>query len=261
MIDILFQFIWKFLMGNISKYGILGVALDIFIATFVVVTVHDIFVAIFGTKNQRNGNKYEDYVADRIKKAFGVTPLRNILLDSNDDETEIDMAFVNRKGIFSIECKFHSRKYSPVLQGSFSDKVWKVAENKTMLNPYNQNHKHVKFIENITGTRNVYNIVYTSAPFEFKYFGVVHTSKKEPFVNVFKESRGLIYDSQGLFNIFHKGTNNFRKAVSELPDVLTDEEVNNITEQLRVYQMDKKARKEFAKRMEMKEFLRENPMP
>ena len=43
--------------------------------------------------------------------------------------------------------------------------------------------------------------------------------------------------------------------------MLTDEEVNNITEQLRGYQMDKKARKEFAKRMEMKEFLREHPMP
>ena len=256
MITTILEYISKFLIGMISKYGIFGIGLDIIIVTMVIVGIHDIFEAIFGTKNQRNGNKYEDFVAERLKK-FGVTPVRNVLLDNNDDETEIDMAFVNRKGIFAIECKYHSKGYSPVLKGGLNDKEWQVSEDKTMLNPFNQNHKHIKFIEDITGVRYIYNVVYSSTPFEFKYFGVVHSSADEPFINLFKESHALIYDKPGLF---HKGTSCFCKAVSVLPDVLTDEEVENITKQLSGYQMDKKQRKEFAKRMEMKDFLREHPM-
>jgi hypothetical protein len=168
-----YMFIINFLLNNIVKYGVIGGGfLDIVICTAVVTLIYAI-VKTEGVsiKKKIHGDKYEKFVAGELKRYFGVEPVRNVLLNTEDGETEVDMVVVNTKGIFAIECKFHSSKYSPRLEGGFNSEVWRVAYGVTMQNPFDQNHKHVKYLEKVEYTNNVYSVVFSSAPYTFYYLG------------------------------------------------------------------------------------------
>lgn len=239
----------RFFYNNIVHYGLLGYIFDALIVLFVIGCIIGAInlIPVDEYRKRRNGEKYERFTASIIYKFFKIMPIRNILLQTFDDETEIDMAFVCKKGVFVIESKFHSRRHSPVLVGSLNDKVWGVSYGTTMNNPFDQNHKHIKMLEQILNVKSVYSIVYSSCPFEFRYFGKIRKSKKEPFFNILaNEHKGIVYDNKGSF---HKGTKDFFRSVLLLNDVYTDSEVENIIKKLDSMKMSKKERKEFAQRM------------
>lgn len=244
---------FDFLIKNIERHGVWGFIIDLVIIFFFVGILIGILYPIMGSdaKKKRNGEKYESFISRLLYKTFGVMPIRNILLQNFDDETELDMVFVNKKGVFAIECKYHSKKYSPILTGSLNDDIWRVGSNMTMQNPFNQNHKHIKFLEELIGVKYIYSIVYTSCPFNFKFFGMVRDSKKEPLFDMLNsEHKAIIQDNETMF--LHRGTKHFFTSVLNLPDIYTDKEVKNICTKLSSMQMNRKERKAYAQRMEIK---------
>lgn len=251
------NYVINFFVGAVEKYGFWGVVLDFFVICLVLAIGSSIMSTISDRRKQAHGNNYEEFVASIISKTFKTEVMRNILLDNGSDETELDAAFVTTKGVFALECKYHAKKYHPILTGSLNNQVWQVAYGMTMQNPFDQNYKHVKFLEKVIGVRNVYSIVYTSAPFKFKFFGNVRESENEPFVNMLNnERRGLVYDFKGAFST-HRGTKELAQAIEQLPDIYTEEEVEEIKDVIRLRQMNTKERKAYAKRAKAREILRD----
>ena len=64
------------------------------------------------------------------------------------------------------------------------------------------------------------------------------------------EHKAIIQDNESMF--LHKGTKQFFSSVLNLPDIYTDKEVAAICTKLNSMQMNKKERKAFAQRMEIK---------
>ncbi len=216
---------------------------------------------------QKRGEDYEERTAGRLKHAFNVPVYRNLLFNKYNEEeaskqgltieehealmaaeTEADMVFVNRKGIFCIECK--SRKDgSDVMTGNLNQSIWNVSFDQ-LQNPFDQNYKHVKAIyeAGITDKSCVYNIVITNAGFKFVYCGLDKDSSKEPYFGMLRnksEMMALVSDGHG-----RNGIRFFEKDVDNLPDILTDSEVESIREALKSHVATKKERKRHARLME-----------
>lgn len=244
--------IWKilfFFINNVTEHGILGIFINLIIISLIYYSIPAI-MAIFqddDKKKQKHGDDYETTVAGMIEKKFKVKPLRNVLLTSANDETELDMVFITGKGIFAVECKYHDSEFNPRLLGGMADPEWTVANECEMLNPFIQNEKHIRFLEEKLDKNPIYNIVYTSAPFTLKFFGKERNSEDEPAVSLLgTEKRAIVYDKKGFT---HKGTEALATAIDNLPDVFDDTTVAQLTAQVSQWQMNKKQRKAFAERM------------
>ena len=244
--DILHSII-MFFINNISKYGLMGIFVDFLI----IGAVYSFISLTFFTDDkvaQRKGDRYENLTARAVKRYLGAVPLRNVLLSTIDDETEADMIFVSKKGIFSIECKHRSGEcISAKMDGDY----W--CEN--LPNPFDQNYKHIKFIESVLGPMvkaKIYNLVFLSNSFSLTYFGRSRSSDTTPFVDMFdSEHRGLVYLPSFKSR---KGIRELAKRIQSMPDVYTDEEVTAITNLLQEHEMSKKERKAFAKRMKNRHY-------
>lgn len=196
---------------------------------------------------EKRGAKYEKEIAEKLGSVLGVKVYQNIIFNYDDvikgnytmdeiiekcmKETEVDMAFVNTKGIFCIECKSRRDK-EIVMRGSLSHPKWRAGFDEFQ-NPFDQNYKHVKTVyENVVdiNVQCVYSIVITNAEFIFTHNGIDIDSKNTPFVNMLKSEQmaALIRCRNN-----NAGLKEFKKAIDELPDILSDEDVRRFSEILK----------------------------
>ena len=195
-------------------------------------------------KAKKLGDKYESLVAREIEQTFNIKPARNLIIHDGNHKTEVDMAFATKKGVFSIECKYHD-PYAYYIRATNSGGSWELwgdgGYNIPIDNPLIQNDHHVKYLYKYLGVENIYNIIYSSARITFSFFGNISQTEKEPFVNHLESGFSIIQETgKG------KGTKQFKKALDKLPDVFTDAQVKEINTLLNQAQADIQARADHA---------------
>ncbi len=225
----------------------LKVILIIFIICFLI----GVFIALFTDpekkaekEKKKAGDRYEKLVAGKFEDVFKHRPIRNVLLDTENGDTEVDMIVVDRKGIFSIECKH----INDMVFGSLTDSAWKKAgvDKEPLRNPIMQNKGHIKSIEEYLGVKDVINVVVTSAEFVFSYFGnEIHTHNGDNIAYIPGEHAALIKQED-------YGKNNIKllkKVLKDAPDVYTEEEVKEFISKLSAKVGTKEQLKEHAERI------------
>lgn len=179
---------------------------------------------------EQRGKDFEAEIARLLKKELHSGVIRNVLLpNGTGGTTEIDMVFVNRKGIFCIECKSHIGDDRTTVQGDVTDPFWKFtgAASGSMSNPFEQNAFHVKrlrrFLTGISPAVPIYNIVVINNRPELTYLGqrIRTSSGAVPFDNRWIASTAPGY-----------GIHSLTKGIRRQPDVLTDTEAAAIVKVL-----------------------------
>ena len=200
------------------------------IKIFIVLFIMGIFVFIFTwigelnapKKAKKIGDAYESLVAKKIKAHLGIVPVRNVIISTDDDQTEVDMVLVNTKGVFAIECKH--RGDSDILTGSYDDQVYTILPDEPIKNPFRQNYKHQLFLQDLLSIDSTYNIVFVNCSFNLKYNGEEHRSYQNAILNLLARERCAMVSEDGN----EKGIIAFADAINSLPDIYTAEEVDNM---------------------------------
>ena len=202
----------------------------------------------------KNGENYEKSVASQIENIIGSKPSRNIIMQRNDGEpTEADMVFVNKKGVFCVECKFRSDN-SMIYAGPLMDERIELQKGNRCidytLNPVIQNKMHIVTLSKKIGipVEKIYNVVYTSIGFNLRNYGKEHLSYKRRCymakdINVAWVNGGIIKD----------GTKAFKEDINSLPDIFNDDEVAGLNELLKSMEASKEQREEFASYQRIKD--------
>lgn len=215
----------EFYIRNIQEKGIiLGLVVNTLSTSFVamaVVSICTLYKSITEEKRlQKKGTRYEEKVGKNIEKYMGDKVYHNILLPlGNGDTTEIDMVFVNTKGIFCVECKYRSG-ITIECDTSFDD-IWCI-DGRGMDNPFCQNRNHVRhlntYIEKEFGNPiPIWNVVVTNPFLRVKRMGVV----------TYKDFHKL---SQGRFLLSMSGNGksvlkDMKRALEDEPQVLSENDV------------------------------------
>lgn len=145
-------------------------------------------------------------------KGYSGYPYHNIYLPKgNDDYSEIDLAFVTKKGVFVFECK----NYSGWIFGSEKDKYWTATyvngEKKQFYNPVMQNEAHIRVLKCHIGSEiPCFSIVVFSDRCELKKMSV-------------NERQTKVVKMGDLFDWFSK-------IWETIPDTLPTERVEEISE-------------------------------
>ncbi len=236
-----------------DKVGLGGASLfaTFFTMLFIIILIVVFIVALVRTLSQekadkikkRNGDRYEEKVFTKLSKLFGeANSFKPILARGNHQTAEIDMVFVSRKGVFCVETK--SKEFSSNVTGNVSAENWTFFGSEPLRNPFWQNERHIRFLRNnirehrqvekINVPENIpfYNIVILNFGFEFKYFGIERFSKKTPVLDMRASNNMFLATTEGGMG---KNLNRLYSMFEALPDVLTDDEVNNIIQLLILY--------------------------
>lgn len=145
-------------------------------------------------KLQQAGEDFERDSARDLAKVFEVPSLRNIILPHhNGNDTETDMMFVTKKGIFVVECKEHGRAGNDyytgdqtILKGSADESEWDVlppqGRSYKMDNPFRQNEHHMEAIYELFESLDkkdpvLYNTVAVNCHYSLIDFGKTITDK------------------------------------------------------------------------------------
>ena len=232
----------------------------VFLVIVLLFVMYNVIIVEYQSYVERTiGDKYENLVFGKLRKIRELTIIRNVIMPSNDSpigETEADMICVSKKGIFAIECKYRKIK-KDVYECNLYASTWgpKLHQNSNfnMSNPFTQNNTHISAIKKImdtisVNTDNIFNVVCLSCPFEFNLGDSILTSKKSKNFLFYPEFNNKILLRQ---DNSHNGVKVFAKTYSDLPDVYTDEEINNLISILNIYAADKEKRKNFSTDMYM----------
>lgn len=106
---------------------------------------------------------YGEYLTYNILKKIGGKVITNLYIPkSKNGTTEIDLVYINKKGIFVIE----SKNYSGRIYGSMESKYWMqiLGNNKRnrFYSPILQNNTHIKALRNIlkeVDCKDIYSII------------------------------------------------------------------------------------------------------
>lgn len=230
----------------IQEFGLVkGMLVDLLIFIVTAKVLWALYEFRVNKKLKKRGNKSEKDCANMIRKCFGVEPIQNVLIPiediGNEDlnpTTEIDLIAVTTKGIFCFEVKGRINK----ITGELYENYWTVGGTQLMNNPIYQNNGHVKALRSFLTAavrRNIYNTVYIDASCE-----------------LYENNHELLWqervidrmESDELFVIPRKALReDITKCIDRLPDFYTEQEVEKITELLRVYVGDKKQLKKHVK--------------
>ena len=241
-----------FLLSMIKNYGVIGVLIDIVIISIIFhgigLVVHLLITREKDPEGQKlkHGNLYEKMTAEEFEKFIGDKVYRNILIPCADATTEADMVFVNKKGIFCVECKYHDKSYKPILVGSLTHDEWMVTDSIQMPNPFRQNDKHVHAIDKEIGSYTIFNVVCSSAPYIFRYFGQEYRSESTPCLYMKNEKKILMYTGD------YSSYKQLKKKIGEMPDSLNDNDIERIKEYMSSHQGTEEQRKQHAERIKNK---------
>lgn len=197
-------------------------------------------MAEIDAENQKNGDKFEEKTRKALSKGFGVPVAGNVILKNNRGNmlTEIDGLFVTRKGIFCLECKYH--KDVIFVQGDLvSD--WTTNEYNGVENPIPQNEHHINILRPfIREDIPIINLIAMSSKIKLVYFGKLYENDAYFIKN---KMTGLIGMASG------KCIKELKELTGQLPDVLSDSEVNEITSHFLEWQATEEERAMYKQRM------------
>ncbi|MCR5670718.1 MAG: NERD domain-containing protein [Butyrivibrio sp.] len=229
-------------------------------------------LAIGSFIRKKRGDWYEEDVANALQKELGAKIIRNVIFnkmtkeeydgfmachseydEAAERETEIDVVAITTKGIFCVECKSRKEK-TYTLQGNLYNSAWRISGpfEDSMMNPFNQNYKHVKMLEALYD--NVYNVVCTNMNFKFDYCGITRNSKDAPYFSMLRnrERTAIVKEGHG-----SRGVKYLAKDIETLPDVYSVEKVQKIYKELLAQEATKAERKRHAKVKESIELRKE----
>ncbi len=230
----------------ISDYGVIGIIISfviIFVALIVVGSVISFLTDKKETKKQikadkwkqASGKNYEKNVSEGIKANFGTTPLLNILMQTKrtaDGFTEADMVFVNKKGVFCVECKSKSFDDSTgdCLEGTLTNEIW----THELKNPVKQNNLHIAALHDFLGKDiPIFNLVVLSRNFSISYLGRERNGKNENNALNLLRSEGvaIVKYTPGIVGV--DGLKTLSKQIDDLPNNLTENQIADITSKLK----------------------------
>ncbi len=199
-------------------------------------------------KKEAHGHKWEDTCAQAIEKYMKVPAIRNVLIPARNKigSTECDIVFVNNKGVFCTECKYKENVRSSMC--SVDDTyltLWDLHDNpieqkedeERPLNPISQNKNHIKWLKEILPFENVpvFNYIRTNYNTDIRYMGKVRKSDVTTPIDLLR--------SEELLFIGH--AEYLAKAMINLPDILTDEEVTTVRQAIEFYKATDEEMAEF----------------
>ena len=180
----------------------------------------------------RIGKRYEKHVCNKLKKVFKTPALRNLLFGIKDGTTEMDAAYVTKKGIFCIEMKHRSNNY---ICGNDTEKLWKCGSD-VLRNPLFQNMGHIKAMSNVIKNPEFYNMVCVNVPFD--YFDSNGCMGKAPLFFIPNKTRNIIAQiGMGYASgyITKECIKKFKTEYKKLPDVYSKKEVMDIKSILKTH--------------------------
>lgn len=165
-----------------------------------------------------NKGNYGEFLTFCMLEKLGESKiLTNIYLPLNDGTTEVDLLVVNCHGVFVFE----SKNYSGWIFGDEKNKMWtqtlKNGQKNKFFNPIWQNRAHISAIDaylNKQYTNMFYSFIIFSERCRLKKITV--TSKNISVIN-----RNML-------------TKEFKNLIDNTPPKLTEEQVNNIYNKLKI---------------------------
>ena len=192
-------------------------------------------------ENEKNGNQFEEKTRKSLSSAFNVPVAANILIDNavGNIKTELDGAFVTKKGIFCLECKFH-KNVSFVKGDLIGD--WQTDNFQTVENPIHQNDLHVRALRQyIDESVPIINLIAMNSDIEFFYFGKQYNGHAF-FVR--NKNTALLSMASG------RGVKELKKLIEDqMPDILNEDHIKQVTDFLMEHQATPEQRLEHKKEM------------
>ena len=208
-------------------------------------------------KNNKKGNKYENCISKAITSGLKEKVHRQVIVPSSQPcgTSESDIVFVNSKGLFCIECKYHdgSMKY----RGNLTDNTLHI-DGREEINPIVQNRGHLICLHNALARHGIkvpmFNVVTSTAEFDLFTLGRTKTVTWGHMDKVdngsFPEPTYILCSSKG--STFCK----LKKEIKSMPDVLSKEEVRTIDELLKSWEATEDEHKQHVARVqEMMEMI------
>ena len=204
-------------------------------------------------KKEAHGRNWEATCAQQIEKYMKVPALQNILIPARNKigSTECDIVFVNNKGVFCTECKYKESVKSSNCH--IDDKyctLWDIYDHviepkegeEKPLNPIYQNKGHIKWLKEILPIENVpvYSYIRTNYNFELRYMGKIRKGDQMTPIDLLRSEEQL----------FIGHPEYLEKAMINIPDVLTDEDVNVVRQAIEFYVATDEEMAEFKARQE-----------
>lgn len=143
------------------------------------------------------GKLGEWFVNHQLQKKIDLTEcviMNDVLLPTKNGTTQIDHIIVAPNGIWVLETKF----YKGWITGTQKSKLWKQTifkYKKTFQNPFRQNYKHCKTIEEHTGLSEeyIYNHIVLLGDFKSKPIKELHT-RVSTFIIQFKQNKNVVIE-------------------------------------------------------------------
>ena len=123
----------------------------------------------------QKGRLFEDWAAKYLSGLTGKKVYRNLVIQrENGDTSEIDMAFMTKRGLFCVECK--TRKGS--VTGAFPESEWTVrtrGRTYQLRDPVRQNACHIQALRSCLGKNGMRDVPIKSLVYiecdALRYFG------------------------------------------------------------------------------------------
>lgn len=193
-------------------------------------------------RNLKYGENYEKNIVDLIKKVFEVNVYRSVLIFIEPNRsTEIDIVFVNTKGIFCIECKYRNNVETRYI--NLDNNEWYEGENALEQNKHHVYH----FKKNITAEFPVFNIVMFNHPFQIKYLNNIYNSGKNSCFSLLHTREPIAIVSNDIYD--KKAMQKFKKETDELPDKLTNDDIQRIEKEIESHVATIEQHRDHAKRV------------
>jgi len=145
--------------------------------------------------------------------------------------SESDIVLLNKKGIFVFECK--SRKGLKTKLNYPAPDVWRLYKgfdnSGTLDSPIKQNRNHIRALETVLGTNNVfYNIAVSNLEFEYTDGNRKFLSEETPLITLGKQEYLVCIDEMK-----GNGHKALIQKIKELPEVYSDCEIEMLGEKLK----------------------------
>ena len=176
-------------------------------------------------KKERAGSTWETRIAQDIDKYLNVPVFRNVLIPTKTQyaTTECDIVFVNKKGVFCVECKHRSGvdvaffKVDDEYIESFDKAGHPINNDYKYLNPIIQNKNHIKWLKESLPKKNipVYNVICTNYDIKLNYMGITRIGNEFGAIDMLRTEEGLFIGSIRFL----------KDALMQMPDVLAPDDV------------------------------------
>lgn len=155
--------IWDFL-NNFSLLEIFFVVIVIVVIVSIIwdrfkKTRKEVYQANIRHRQDGYNDALEDQMAAEISRAFGIVPLRNVILPWEDRQTQADMILISKKGVFAFACTspFEPEKIDK-MTADLNSSLWEYYhpqfEKIPVNNPLLHNDIHIKAINNVLAMEN-----------------------------------------------------------------------------------------------------------